>query len=318
MSGTIDLTNFFNHCGISFPHNVEITETEGMYPFNPDYEANWTYFTFKGYQYLRDKIEPPFRIACVAAGSGIEVIGLNRIFPLASFYLTDIDSEIVSVALKNVKGIFPVPKFTALTGSLCEPLIESGLKFDLIHGNVPNLICNDDKDLSSGDDKGTFIKSGILSEQIPEEYIKWGLGTQYEYLRGAYEVLNPGGSVVTMIGGRFPLRLVEKLFSDCKLKLESEFSVGFKWQTQPEPDFIGYRDLEKKMGAGESFDFYVYDLAIEILEKKGFLNPTSILTGQEMKDLLSSARVSATYALTLHRKGIRCGHTVHLFRGVRM
>jgi hypothetical protein len=310
----VDLTKFFDYCGINLP-KVEITETEGMYPFNSDHEANWTYFTFKGYQYLKPKIEPLLNIACIAAGSGVEVIGLNMIFPLASFYLTDIDTEIAAGALDNVKKIFPVPKFSALTGSLCEPLKKTGLKFDLIHGNVPNLICDDDKDLSSGDDKGTFVKSGILKEQIPEEYIKWGLGTQYEYLKGAYEVLNPGGSVVAMIGGRFPLHLVRKLFSDCNLKLEPEFSVGFKWQTQPEPDFIAYSELEKKFGV--KFEFFLYNEAIKILKKEKIENPAPDLTGQEMKDLFMYIQVSATRALELYKLGVKCGHTVHLFRGTK-
>lgn len=317
MSKNVNLKEFFNYCGINLPKpEVEITETEGMYPFNPDYEANWTYFTFKGYQYLKNRIESPFRIACVAAGSGVEVIGLHMIFPLAWFYLTDIDTEIATGALENVKKLFPSPKFSVFTGSLCEPLKRSGMKFDLIHGNVPNLICEDNKDISSGNDKGTFVKSGILKEQIPEEYIKWGLGTQYEYLKGAYQVLNPCGSAVAMIGGRFPLHLTQKLFSDCNLKLEPEFSVGFKWQTQPEPDLIAYSELEKKFGI--KFEFFLYDTAIKILKEKGFSNPTPYMTGQEMKDLFAYAQVSATDALALHRKGIKCGHTVHLFRGVRM
>ena len=288
-----------------------------MYPFNPDFKANWIYFTFTGYQFLKSKLTKlPERIACVAAGSGIEAIGMVKIFPDAkSITITDIDKEVVSNAFLNVKNALPNFNVIPRIGSLCSPLLGDPYKFDLIHGNVPNLICDDGKDLSSGSDKGTFVKESLLTD-IPEEYLKWALGTQYIFLKGAYNVLRKNGSIITIVGGRFPLEIVEKLFSDCNLKLAPEFSVGFKWQTQPEPDYLGYAELEGKYGI--EFDFFLYEEALEILKQNGIENPTPSYTGNEVKDILADVLVSAKEALELHGKGIKCGHTVHMFRGVRI
>jgi hypothetical protein len=199
-----------------------------------------------------------------------------------------------------------------LIGSLCNPLRPYAGELDLIHGNIPNLPCSDEKDLSSGDDKGTFIKQKDLGA-VPSDYSAWGLESQYAYLRGAYEVLRKGGSVVTLLGGRFPLNLTDELFKRCGLELMPEFSVGFKYQTQPEIDYVGYHEIEKRYGI--EFDFFRYEEALGILKGNKILNPTFKHSGQEIKDMLRNARVSAGEALELHKKGIRCGHTVHLFRG---
>jgi hypothetical protein len=210
----------------------------------------------------------------------------------------------------------PSANISYLTGSLCQPLKETDPKFDLVHGNVPNLICNNKKDLSSGSNKGTFVKESILNEAIPEDYLKWGLGTQYLYLKQASEILNKGGSVVTILGGRFPLEILSKLLNDCNLTLMPEFSTGFKWQTQPRPDYKGYAELEKKYGI--SFDFYLFDEAKKIMADKKIQNPTPYYNGKNLKNLFSDIRVSANQALELNKKGIKCGHTVHMIRGLKI
>jgi len=319
MKTHVDLTDFFRYCGLECP--VIITENEGMYPFNDDFRANWLYFTLKGYRSLKcsSMDKAPEKIACIAVGSGAEVIGIKKIFPSTKFIaMTDIDVEVISGAFINVKNAFPYfyDNLQPLTGSLCDPLKQIACPgFDLIHGNVPNLICEDGRDLSSGNDKGTFVKEGAIKEAIPLEYVKWGLGTQYLYLKGAYDFLNKDGSVIAMIGGRFPLEITEKLFSDCNLKLMPEFSVGFKWQTQPEPDYDAYSQLENEYGV--SFDFFPFDEALKILKKKNIDNPTPFYSGQQIKSFLKNIKVSATEAFELYKKGIKCGHTVHMFRGVK-
>ena len=316
----IDLTNFFRYCGIDCS-GISIKEKTGMYPFNPDPEANWIFYAFAGYLYLKEKklIDLPKKVACVAVGSGAEAIGLKKIFPdLASITITDIDSEVVFGAFTNVENATPesIGNVIPLVGSLCDPLVKLGFKFDLIHGNVPNLVCSDERDLSLGDDKGTFIKTGILTESIPKEYLEWALGTQYLFLKGGSSLLGKNGSIITMMGGRFRLSILEKLFSDCGLRLEPEFSTGFKFQTQPEPDYEGYAKLEEEHGV--SFDFFRYFDSKKLLIQEGIGNPTHDYSGQQIKDLLKDFRVSSSEALELHKKGIVCGHTIHMFRGTKV
>ncbi len=325
MTKIVDLTNFFAECGLSA--NIQIQEEENMYPFDPNAKSNWVYFTLVGHQRLKEILDQEGRlpkvVACIAAGSGVEVIGMNLIFPdLNRLFFTDVDGVVVNGARYNLlKNWWQRPAgfiYTSLDGLFCEPLKIGNCfkKFDLIHGNVPNLVCSNDKDLSSGDDRGTFIEqNSLIHYDIPEKYLKWGLGANYAYLRGAKDSLAIGGSVVTVLGGRFPLGLVNDLFMDCGLTLMPEFSVGFKYQTQPEPNYVGYAELESKYGV--EFDFFGFDEAVKLLEKEGINNPSFKHSGEEIKNLLGKYQVSAKRALKMHNLGKKCGHTVHMFRGLK-
>ena len=194
--------------------------------------------------------------------------------------------------------------------------MQTGLEFDLIFGNVPNLICDEDKDLNRGDEKGTFIKKSTLNLNVPEAFVQWGLATQYEFLTGAYKALRKGGSVVSLIGGRFPGSVARDLFQSCGLKLQLGLPMGFKWQTQPEIDFLGYSELEKKYGV--LFVFYQYEEAKKILKAAGISNPTTSMSSMQMKEILEGVEYTATDALKLYReKRTKFGHIVHMCRGVK-
>ena len=320
MKKQINLTDFFSFCGINCPKEIIITQDDGMYPFNEDPEANWTFYTLKGLPILRGQLSvPPKNVACIAVGNGVEAIAMGMIFPeIENLVLTDIDEGVVSGAVTNILNNLPhfKGKVIGKVGSLCDPLKETGLKFDLIFGNVPNLICKEDKDLSSGDEKGTFMKENTLSQNIPEKFIQWGMGTQYEFLKGAYNILAKGGSIISLVGMRFPGSMAGELFKSCNLKLQLGLPMGFKWQTQPEIDFIGYSELEQKYGV--RFDFYLFDEAKEILRKAKISNPSLSISNMEMKNMLEGVEVSSIEALELCReKGTRCGHLVYPLRGIK-
>ena len=319
MKKLIKLTDSLSYCGVP-SGEITIIQDEGMYPFNKDREANWTYYTLKGLPFLRKNLgRIPTNIACVAAGNGVEAIGMGIFFSeVENLVLTDIDNEVAAGGVANV--LFNLPelmgKVTGRVGSLCDPLIQTGLEYDLIFGNVPNLICDEEKDLSNGNDKGTFMKENTLSSSIPEKFTQWGLATQYEFLTGAYKALSKGGSVVSLIGGRVPGSAIGDLFKNCGLKLQLDLPMGFKWQTQPEIDFKGYAELEKKHGV--LFAFYEYDKAKEILEAAGISNPTTSMSSMQMKEILEGVEYTATDALKLYReKRTKFGHIVHMCRGVK-
>ena len=315
----INLTDFFSYCGVP-SGEIVIVQDSGMYPFNRDFEANWTYYTLKGLPFLRKNLgRIPTNIACVAAGNGVEGIAMGKIFPeLENMVLTDIDSEVVAGGLANVLLNLPglLNQVSGKVGSLCDPLLRTGFKFDIIFGNVPNLICDEKRNLSDGNDKGTFMKGNTLGSDIPHNFVEWGLATQYEFLTGAQKVLCKGGSVVSLIGGRVPGSVIGDLFESCGLKLQLDLPMGFKWQTQPEIDFQGYADLEKKHGV--LFAFYLYQEAKEILEAAGISNPTVSISSMHMKDMLEGVEYTATEALELYRtKRAKFGHIVHMCRGVK-
>jgi release factor glutamine methyltransferase len=74
-----------------------------------------------------------FSIADICTGSGCIAITLKKYFPLANVYGTDIDNECLKVAKSNAKS----GEVTFLRGNLLDPLIQEGIKVDVIISNPP-------------------------------------------------------------------------------------------------------------------------------------------------------------------------------------
>ncbi len=72
-------------------------------------------------------------IADICTGSGCIAVSLKKYFPSATIYGTDIDNECLKVAKRNAKG----SDITFLRGNLLDPLIQEGIKVDVIISNPP-------------------------------------------------------------------------------------------------------------------------------------------------------------------------------------
>jgi hypothetical protein len=295
-----------------------------MYPHKDKPQDNWSYFTAWGFRELCKRLNHEGRsvssLAIVGIGSGVEGILAGRLFQpeLTGLIISDIDHIVVSGAYHNIfinTTVNTGLDIIHLIGSLCEPIAKVGLDVDLIYGNIPNLPAAGDEDLSLGAEKGTFIMPQVYEGyEPPEEFIGWALGSQFAYLQSAKKVLPVGGSVVTALGGRMPIDIVERLFTACDLKLE-DIVVGFKEQTEALIDFQGYHRLEQEYGV--SFEFYLYQQAMDLMEQEGIKNPSTGISSRELKTLLEPFRVSAGEALVLYEQKVPVGHTVNILRGVK-
>ena len=318
---TVDITPLLDAAGIA-SSPISILETEGMYPYKEKVEDNWAYYTAAGMKRFKDVLELEHKkarsIGIVGICSGVEAIAIAKIFEAdaKSLIVTDIDEGILKGTIYNLNHTITNRnlKLTPVVGSFCEPIEKAGYKVDFVHGNIPNLPATGSEDLSRGAEKGTFlISSTYEGYHPPREFLGWGMGAQYAYLKSAKRVLVHGGSVVTELGGRMPLRIVRDLFRACGLTLE-EVIVGFKEQTEALIDFEGYHRLEREYGT--TFEFYLHNESKKILEARGISNPSFAIGGEEVKNLLDPCKVSAGEAIRLYHKKIPVGHTVHLFRGI--
>ena len=85
-----------------------------------------------------DKVFPPFSkltIADVCTGSGVIGIYLKKLFRLSTVYVTDINEHCLKVAESNSK-LHNLPVIP-LQGDLLLPLIEKGIKLDVLVCNPP-------------------------------------------------------------------------------------------------------------------------------------------------------------------------------------
>ncbi|MAG01961.1 hypothetical protein CMI42_01375 [Candidatus Pacearchaeota archaeon] len=319
----VDITPLFERAKIK-TGKLTIIETDGMYPYKPKIEDNWAYFTAVGMKHLKTlfdkegkKIESG---GIVGICSGVEAIALKFIFKddLKHMIVTDVDGDILKGTMHNLNNTVKDSKMkiTPLVGSFCEPIEKNGSFVDFVHANIPNLPSTGEEDLTKGAEKGTFLDSSLYNKyNPPEKFIKWAMGAQYAYIKSARKVLKKGGSIITELGGRVPLDLVKELFTECGLRME-EVIVGFKEQTEALIDFRGYGRFEEEYGV--SFEFYLYNESKELIEENKIENPSLVMKGDELKKLLEPHKVSSLKALELHRRGVAVGHTVHLFRGVKI
>ncbi len=318
---TVDITPLLRKAKLTTEH-IAILETEGMYPYKEKIEDNWAYYTAVACKEFKNICVKEGKVikdaAIVGIGSGVEAIALVHVFKdqLKRVIVTDIDAEILKGTIFNLTHSLENSDITffPLVGYFCEPLEKENMLVDFVHANIPNLPASDEEDLTKGAEKGTFLKSELYEKyRPPEKFIRWALAAQYAYLQSAKKLTREGGSILTELGGRIPLELVEQLFDACGLTLQ-EVLVGFKEQTEALIDFIGYSKIEKEFGV--SFDFYLYKESKSILEEHKINNPTTQTSGMNIKKLLEEYKISATKALELYKRGISIGHTVHVFRGM--
>src|SRR3989344_2638992 len=324
----INVSPLFQKIGLDTKGLWPIVETPKMYPYKieGDIRQNWSYFMTFGLSALRQEMlknqqKLPASIGITGIGNGIEGIAAAKIFEnsLRQLFIVDTDNEILNGALVNIRRNINKTRVEVIghVGSFAEPLEAEGVQVDLFAGNVPNLPSEEDQELITGADHGTFMPRAWYEKyQPPEKFMQWALGTQYAHLKSARNVVKEGGSALTLVGGRFPLHLADDLFKETGYQDLQEVISGLKEQTEPEPDFLGYSRFEEAF-EDVAFDFYPYAAAERVLQESNIANPTRVHNAARIKTVLRNLRKSAGDALSLYHQGIACGHTVHLFRGTR-
>src|ERR1051326_8587815 len=104
---TVDIAPLLARAGLgSSP--VSIVETDGMYPYKPEIEDNWAYYTAVGMKHLKTLLEKegrtPETIGIVGICSGVEAIAVARIFErdVKELIVTDIDAGILEGTIYNL------------------------------------------------------------------------------------------------------------------------------------------------------------------------------------------------------------------------
>jgi len=275
-----------------------------VYDVDKTPESNWVWHAFRGFRKLEGKLREesrlPHSFASVGTGCGVDAIGAQLIFPtLEAIMVTDVSSEIVSLAMTNIRTHVPASvAVSGIVGNICYPLHNQSARYDIIYANLPNLPVAS-KNIPI--DTGTFYYTNDGDrDSTLDNYL---LAMQYDLLRSARPVLNEQGSALIMVGGRFPYEIFDHLKTKTGYVFE-ELLCCLKLQTQAHSTISGYMDHEGKV----EFDFYLYDDAIREAAREPELR------GAELKSLLKPYRVSARGAFAALKKGVRIGHTLHMIR----
>lgn len=313
---TQDVSAIFLETGINA--KVIITATDNTYEIdtkNP--KDNWLYPAFLGFKKLKEKLNSENKkvktFATIGTGQGIDAVGAQYAFNAQEIILTDIHPKVVSVAQQNFinNSPLPLPRFKTFIGNLCEPLNKNKIIADIIYTNLPNIPLDGSETPFTGQLTSTFFDTSWI-QKTTHQLEKYLLSLQNAFLFSASKSLIPGGSVIINLGGRVPLWIIKKMFTDAGYHYQELFNM-FKLQTQPEWVLGGYARAEEKYKV--NFDFYRFDIAQQKLNKQ-FDNQN--ISAAQLKQILKPFRVNATEALKLYiYKHERIGHTVQLIRGIK-
>ena len=242
----------------------------------------------------------------IGTGSGMDALAGIEFFEANQVGITDLFAEVVDTAAANVRANIRPGLDVALHaghGDLLEPLRADGIKFDVIYENLPNLPLAKTARLDVDRTSSSYVPE--REEQVPDVIADHLLTLHYLALRQAREFLNPGGTVLSTLGGRIPLRVITDMSRQAGYTPRI-LTYTWKIQVDPEDNLKSYA-LWQEQGLGP-FTFYRAEVLAE-----AFAGRDRAAAGEQAEALEHSLlphRLDAAAALDVLAQGGRIAHTV--------
>jgi|AGTN01.1.fsa_nt_gi hypothetical protein len=244
--------------------------------------------------------------AAVGTGSGVDALAGIEFLGATRVGITDLFEEVVATAAGNVRrNVLPGHplELFAGAGDLLTPLKPYGVRFDVIYENLPNLPLADAGRLEIDRTSAAFMAP--REEWVPTFVKDWLLVLHYLALVQAKDALEPGGTVISTLGGRVSLKVLTDMADSAGL--HPSF-LTYWWKEQADAaDVIGSYAQWQRYGLGP-FHFYPADLLQEVFSS---LDPEQ--AGRDAFAIerdLASKRLDAITAWNAFQRGVRIGHTV--------
>jgi SAM-dependent methyltransferase len=253
----------------------------------------------------RNRTTPPHAFASIGTGSGVDALAAIEILGTEVVGITDLFEEVVAAAARNVRGNLRPGVAISLhagAGDLLVPLASSGVKFDVIYENLPNLPVDDTRLIEQDKTSAAFLAP--RRESVPGFVTDWLLTMHYLALVQARDALTPDGVVLSTIGARLPLDVLTRLSRAAGLT-PRVLTYGWKVQADADDVISTYANWERQ-GLGP-FRFYAAD-ALEAVYRD--LDPGDAgRKAAEIEASLAGEQFGAIAAWEAYRKGTRIGHT---------
>lgn len=242
----------------------------------------------------------------IGTGCGLDALAAVEVLGAEQLAVTDIFADIVDAARTNIPAnLAPGVSvdLVAETGDLATPLLGRDLRFDLVYENLPNTPIADTDQLNVRQTVAGFLAP--RSETMPDFVKAHLLVLHYLALVQVRPLLNPGGAVLSTIGGRIPLGSFTDLAETAGYRGRL-LTYGWKKQADPADYIPGYVAMERD-GLGP-FHFYRVD---DLRAAFTGLDPEQAgAAAFRIEADLARHRLSATEALAAHQSGTPIGHTV--------
>ncbi len=278
-------------------------------PVLDDLDADWLASVATPAFHILARTRPPERresFLSIGTGCGLDALAAVEILGARQVAVTDVFDDIIAVARTNIRTNLASGTdvaLTAETGDLLAPLQGRDLRFDLVYENLPNTPIADAEQLNVRQTVAGFLAP--RSEAMPDFVSAHLLVLHYLALVQARPMLNPGGVVLSTIGGRIPLASFTDLAAAAGYRGRL-LTYGWKKQVDPEDYIPGYIAMERD-GLGPFHFYRVDDL------RAAFAGRDPEQAGEQalaIEAALAPSRLSASAALAAHRAGTPVGHTV--------
>lgn len=252
----------------------------------------------------------------IGTGTGLDALAAIETLGATRIGVTDVHADVVAAAADNIRKNLRDPDGIVLEagfGDLLEPLRprDGGEppRYDLIYENLPNIPVADAGEAAVARKSASHIPP--RKEAVPESMRRNLLTLHYIALLKAKTFLNPGGAVLSLVGGRIPLDVFQKMGQLAGYRSEI-FTYGWKIQTNAE-EIIGDHLRQQEEGAGP-YHFYRADRLAAAFAGIGL--ETSGRDAHAIERQLAPDELSPAQALAAWRKGEVIGHTVVALRSL--
>lgn len=308
---TIDAARYFGLSEVRrIASRLEIAVAERAFvPDVDDPQRDWVAsVAAPAFAILRRRRGPEARRAFCSIGTGVGLDALAAIEVLEAEVVgvTDLFADVVDAAVANIRAnVLPQTPLAlhAGAGDLLLPLAGRDLRFDIVYENLPNLPIADAALLAVERTSASFVPP--RPEPVPQFVADWLMVLHHLALVQARDVLRPGGSVISTLGARQPLRVIADMAEAAGLAPRF-LTYGWKVQAVPSEVIATYADWQRK-GYGP---FYFYE-ADRLQAAFAGIDPEEAgRNAFAVERELTAGRLDAVAAADAHRRGVRIGHTV--------
>jgi len=246
----------------------------------------------------------------IGTGVGLDALAAIEVLAASRVGVTDVHADVVSGAVGNIVGSLRQGDSVTIEsgyGDLFSPLRGYASRYDLIYENLPNVPIEDASKLAEARLSSSHLPP--RSEPIPALVRGQLLSLHYLALLQAHDFLNPGGSVLSLLGSRIPLSIYREMARLAGHRAEIH---TYGWKVQADAELVIEGHVEQQRAGYGPFHFYPVDVLTET-----FASIDLASSGEHAFDIeasLAHARLDPLQARSALQRGEDIGHTYAVLR----
>jgi hypothetical protein len=310
-----------SHAPTRLKPRLEIQVTEHAFlPSIDEILSDWVAtIAVPAFKLVRQRDGEQRAFCSIGTGVGLDALAAIETLGADTIGITDVHEDVVAAALRNIRENLVAPEQLHLRaghGDLLKPLRpqrenrrpqDQDPCYDLIYENLPNVPVEDAGIIATARKSSGHMPP--RKEDIPARMRRNLLALHYVALIEAKAFLKPGGTVLSLIGGRIPLDVFQEMGGLAGYRSEI-FTYGWKIQTDAE-EIIGGHVQQEAQGFGPYHFYRAERLAAAFA---GLSPGNSGQQARQIESALQADALSPAEALRRWKAGEVIGHTVVALR----